>query len=310
MIQTLHTSFPSQKDGLEIHLLKTLSQDQKPKAILQIAHGMSEHKERYLPFMEFMASQGIISVINDQRGHGESVFKKEDLGYMYGAGADGILEDLHTINQKLHQEYPGLPLILFGHSMGSLAVRAYDAKYDDTIDMLIVCGSPSKNSLGADIGTITAKVGKRLKGEKHRSKTLTTMALGGYARKFIDESPVAWISTDKEVQKEYENSDLCGFMFTYDGFQCLFDLMKRAYDVKNWQCRNPELPVLFISGSEDPCMVDVRHFSSALHDMRLAGYKEVEGKIYPGMRHEILNEPDHKTVYNDICAFIKKHGIL
>ena len=220
---------------------------------------MSEYKERYIPFMEYMAERKYISVIHDHRGHGKSVRSKEDLGYMYGGGADAMLQDIHTVNCLIKDHFPGIPLILFGHSMGSLAVRAYAAHHDSCMDMLIVCGS--------------------------------------------------WICSDPQVVQDYSDSEYCGFTFTDDAYLALFDLMKRAYDVKHWKCTKPEMPVLFISGAEDPCMGNVRQFAKSVRAMRCAGYRDVRGKLYPGMRHEILNEKDREKVYHDIFTYICKKGL-
>ena len=98
------------------------------------------------------------------------------------------------------------------------------------------------------------------------------------------------VELGKAAAQEYSDSELCGFTFTDDGYLALFELMKRAYDVKHWHCTRPKMPVLFVSGSDDPCMINVRHFAKAVQDMRRAGYVDVKGKLYPGMRHEILND--------------------
>ena len=116
-------------------------------ALLQLSHGMSEYKERYLPFMEFMAEHGVVCVIHDHRGHGKSVKSEQDLGFMYGAGGAGLVEDLFQVTVWAKKEYPDLPFILMGHSMGSLVVRTYAKEHDRELDALIVCGSPSKNYL-------------------------------------------------------------------------------------------------------------------------------------------------------------------
>ena len=124
-------------------------------ALLQLSHGMSEYKERYLPFMEFMAEHGVVCVIHDHRGHGKSVKSEQDLGFMYGAGGAGLVEDLFQVTVWAKKEYPDLPFILMGHSMGSLVVRTYAKEHDRELDALIVCGSPSKNylrPLGAAVG--------------------------------------------------------------------------------------------------------------------------------------------------------------
>ena len=115
MLRTIQYSFPSKADGLEISCLAVvpeLERNEKYRGIIQIVHGMSEYKERYIPFMEYMAERKYISVIHDHRGHGKSVRSKEDLGYMYGGGADAMLQDIHTVNCLIKDHFPGIPLIL------------------------------------------------------------------------------------------------------------------------------------------------------------------------------------------------------
>lgn len=300
--------FESQADGLRISVLAYLP-DQKPcRGIVQLVHGMSEHKERYEPFMEFLGKEGFITIIHDHRGHGKSIRKKEDLGYMYGGGADAMLQDIHTVNRRIREKFPELPLILFGHSMGSLAVRAYAAKHDECIDMLIVCGSPSKNP-ARGFGTALAIAEKRIFGARHKSRLLETLSFGSFAARFPKEHDrEAWICSDQEIRRKYHESELCGFTFTDDAYLALFSLMKNAYDIKNWNCTNPQMPVLFIAGSEDPCIGNVRKFAKAVQTMRCAGYLDVKGKLYQGMRHEILNETNKAQVYHDIIVYLKKKG--
>ena len=107
----------SEADGLDISVLAVVPDETPYRGILQLVHGMSEYKERYLPFMEYMAKRGYVCVIHDHRGHGKSVRAMDDLGYMYGGGADAILKDIEVVNREMHQQLPDLPLILFGHSM-------------------------------------------------------------------------------------------------------------------------------------------------------------------------------------------------
>ena len=102
---------------------------------------------------------------------------------------------------------------------------------------------------------------------------------------------------------------MCGFTFTDDAYLALFELMKRAYDVEHFSCTNPDMPVLFVSGAEDPCLINVRHFAKTVRAMRYAGYKDVKGKLYPGMRHEILNEIGKEQVYHDITVYMRKKGV-
>lgn len=149
-------------DGLKLDLL-VLVPAGTPKGILQIHHGMAEYKERYLPFMGYFAQAGYVTAIHDCRGHGKSVRTKKDLGYMYGGGMDALIEDTAEITRMLKEEWQGVPLILLGHSMGSMVVRCFTKKYDDLLDMLVVCGSPSKNP-GAKVGLAGSCPGKDQRG--------------------------------------------------------------------------------------------------------------------------------------------------
>lgn len=298
----------SEADGLEISVMAVVPEKQPYRGILQLVHGMSEHKERYLPFMEYMAKKGYVCVIHDHRGHGKSIRKKQDLGYMYGGGAKALLKDLEVVNREVRNALPQLPLVLFGHSMGSLAVRAFARDHDDCMDMLIVCGSPSKN--GARVaGEWIARGESAVFGSRHKSRLIEALSFGGNELQFRkDEKCTSWLCSDREAAEAYKDSQLCGFTFSDDGYLTLFELMKRAYDVKNWRCTKPNMPVLFVSGADDPCMRSVRHFAKSVKDMRSAGYRDVKGKLYPGMRHEILNETDRLKVYRDLAFYIRKKG--
>ena len=146
-------------------------------------------------------------------------------------------------------------------------------------------------------------------GMHHKSKLLETMSFGAYALKFKEEkNKNAWICSDPDVYDAYTKSELCGFTFTDDAYIALFDLMKKTYDIHKWKCTKPKMPVLFISGAEDPCLGNVRKFASAVHAMRRAGYLDVKGKLYRGMRHEILNEKGKEKVWHDVVVYMKKKG--
>ena len=135
----------SDQDSLELDCL-LIKPNKEIKAIVEIAHGMNEHKERYIDFMKFLAKNGYASFIHDHRGHGKSIKNINDLGYFYEDNASYVVEDLHQINEYLKNKFKDKKIILFGHSMGSMIVRKYISKYAHTIDGLIVCGSPSKNN--------------------------------------------------------------------------------------------------------------------------------------------------------------------
>lgn len=292
-------------DGLELDMI-VLIPDEEIKGIFQIHHGMSENKERYLPFMEYLAGAGYVAAIHDCRGHGKSVKSQEDLGYMYGGGGTALVEDAHQITMELKERWKDVPLILFGHSMGSLVVRMYTKKYDRDIDMLIVCGSPSKNNF-LKVGQWIASVQDRIFGSHHISKVLETASFGAFAKPFAQEkSRFAWCCSDPEVVRQYEESPFCGFTFTVDGYHALFQLMGETYSTEGWTLAHPEIPVLFVGGADDPCIGGARKYARAVQLMRKVGYKNTKGKLYPGMRHEILNEKEQQRVFQDIKKYTEK----
>lgn len=295
----------SKQDGLTLSVLWT-EPEKKVRGVVQISHGMSEHKERYLPFMKFLAGHGYAAVIHDHRGHGGSVREKEDLGYFYNTKEKGIIEDLHQVTRWAKDRFAGLPFYMLGHSMGTLVARNYLKQYDEELDKLVLTGPPSKKP-AVDAGLWLAKVQKKLRGGSYRSKEIQLLAFGPFASRFRKEgSPSAWICSDEKVVEAYDQSPLCGFVFTADGFESLFHLMKSAYSKKGWNVRNQKLPILFLGGEEDPCIGNGRKFVQELQFLKAVGYQKVTGKRYPGMRHEILNEQGKEEVFRNILQYLEK----
>lgn len=291
-------TLPSEHDGLMLSAALVLPEG-KPRALVQFAHGMAEHKERYFKVMEFLAEHGYACVINDHRGHGASVRSKEDLGFFYKDGGRGLVKDLHQVTLWMREKFPGRPLILFGHSMGSLAARAYASKYGRDIDGLILSGSPGLNP-GAKAGLVLTRVLAILRGGQNvRSPLMTKIVEGGFSKRFKGEGPSAWLSANKENVAAFEADPLCGFGFTINGYRALLNLMLAAYDERTAIRRS--LPVHFMSGEDDPCAPNRAGFDAAVENIRARGCASVTSKMYPGLRHEILNE-GVQEVYDDLLA--------
>lgn len=270
-----------------------------PKGIFQIVHGMAEHKERYYPFMEALAAGGYVAVIGDIRGHGASVKGPDDLGFLYDGGWKGMVEDVRVIMDWAVGEYGGLPVTLFGHSMGSMIVRSFAKRYDSRIARLIVCGSPSDNpAKGA--GLALAWLISVLLGPRHRSGLLNAMSFGAYNKPFCSEGDFAWLSRRRANAEDYIADPLCGFCFTANGFRGLLGLMSDCYGAGGWAVANPSLPVHFISGGDDPCRISDKAFAAAADFMRERGYRNVTSRLYDGLRHEILLESEGPDVVKDI----------
>lgn len=298
----------SRQDGLVLSALRAQPETGPIEGAVLLIHGMTEHKERYLPFMEYLAQHGYASVIYDQRGHGKSVRSPADLGYGYENADQAIVEDVHQMVQYTHSLMPELPVHLFGHSMGSLIVRCYLQKYDDEIASLTISGCVGANPL-AGAGLALTRLLKPIRGDRHRSELLTNLAFGSYNKAF---QPVtshnAWICSDPQVVAEYDRHPLCGFTFTLNGYEMLFRLLQRCYQKTGWQVRQPELPIFFISGAEDPCMNGMNGFLDAIQFLQERGYQKVNGTAIAGMRHEVLNEIGKAEVYEKILAHIQVAG--
>lgn len=305
-MKTERISRRSRHDGVDIScLICRPDNDGTPEGIVQIAHGMCEYKERYIPFMDFLCDNGYICVISDHRGHGSSVLKEEDLGYFYSGGAEALVDDLLCVNEMIREIYPDMPLFLFGHSMGSLAVRSFTKRHDDLINGLIVCGSPSRNP-AAGAGRMLTKVIASIKGDRHRPTLIQKIAFEGFNRNFTEEGRNAWLSTDKENVRKYNADPLCTYIFTANGFIGLFDLMQDTYSSEGWKLGRPRMPVHFIAGENDPCIASLKDFDAAVGHMKDIGYTEVTSRVYKGLRHEILNETGKEDVWKDILDTITK----
>lgn len=275
------------------------------KGVVQIVHGMCEYKERYEGFIDYLTQNGYIVFAHDHRGHGGSVTANENLGYFGDKKGEAIVDDAALVTDEIRRLYPGLSVTLFGHSMGSLVVRAYIQKYEEKIDKLIVCGSPSKNSL-AGFGLMLNGVISAFRGKKYRSRLMANASTGGGDDKFPGEGKNAWLTRDKTVVEKYNADEKCNFVFSCNGFSNLLHLVKNAYKKKKYPAKHSDLPIFFMAGADDPVIGSEKKWLEAQQFLRDVGYKNVTGKSYPKMRHEILNELGKKEVYADALAFIEK----
>lgn len=292
----------SEMDGLKLHVLLMVPEG-KLQGIVQICHGMAEHKERYEPFMKKLNDFGFACVIHDHRGHGKSIRDPKDLGYFYDTEGKMIVEDAHQITLWMKKQYPELPFYLFGHSMGSLVVRCYLKNYDKDLDALVVCGSPSENP-AAGAGIFLAKSACILR-ERQPGRFFHKLAFGGYQKRLkTGESENAWISYKEDNVRAYDEHPLDGFMFTNNGFLNLFHLMQQTYSKKGWHIEHPSLPILFIAGADDSCIGSKKQYAAAMTFLKKRGYCHVQGTLFLNRRHEILNEDGVEKVYRVILDFL------
>lgn len=292
----------SEQDGLALAGIAVCPTHVVPCGVLQIAHGMIEHKMRYLPFMQWMAEQGYACVIHDHRGHGESVESPEGLGYFGENGGDALVRDLYQVTGWAKRRFGRTPYFLLGHSMGSLAARVYVRHYSRALDGLILCGSPSRQ-----VGCETAErlLGRFTRDEHRRNAAMERAFEKFFEHPYRDENlPYSWICSDPAVVAQHNEDPLCTYALTINGYRSLLWLMHEAYDVPRGSAACPELPVRFLSGAEDVCLGNRRRFADAVRQMHLVGYQNVSARLFQGMRHEILLETGHLRVYQEILRFL------
>ncbi len=276
------------------------------KGIVQFAHGMAEHKERYFGFMEYLAEAGYASIINDHRGHGGSVKSPEDLGYFYDETATYIVKDVHQLTKYIKERIPGVPVYLFGHSMGSIVAREYLKWYDRDIDKLILCGAPGRNPV-AGLAKILIKLQTKKYGDRYRSPLMYNLSIGGYAKAVPNaKTECDWLSVNAENVDNYIKDPLCGFKFTLNGYKNLIGLLAAIFEEKDWLAANKYIPIHFIAGSEDPVIGKESEWLNSQNFLIKSGYHRVTCKLYKGLRHEILLEESKEEVYKDILEFLEK----
>ena len=212
-------SLDASADGLKLACLQSVPDagSSAPRGVIQLVHGMCEHKERYIALMEFLSENGLICVIHDNRGHGASVKSPDDLGYMYDGGWQAMVEDVRVVNDWIRAQYPDLKIILYGHSMGSMIVRSFLKRYDDRIAGLIVSGCPVDNPAKGAGKALAAFFG-RTKGWHYRPDLLQQMSFGAYSKPFAADGPMAWVCSNPEILKSYREDPLCQYVFTANGF--------------------------------------------------------------------------------------------
>ncbi len=279
----------------------------EPKAVLQIVHGIAEFVERYDNFARYMNSKGYIVVAEDHMGHGKSIGENGVLGYFHGGWFTGVA-DTYKLMRDTMSEFPALPYILFGHSMGSFMTRTILCDHPDSgIAAAIICGTGWQPAfaLPAVIKFVEGLCKKT--GEKTPSDKLQQLIFGSYNKKITSpRTKNDWLTRDNAIVDEYTAHPLCGFT---PACGLLRDMMKGICHVErsdNLAKMQKQLPVFFIAGSEDPVGPYGKGVEKAAKAFKKAGMNNVSLKLYPGCRHEILNELNKQEVYDDICAWLTK----
>ena len=305
-----YVKIPSSRPGATLNVLLCLPEG-RPRAVLQMTHGMVEYIGRYEQLACWLADRGVAAVGHDHLGHGGSVVCREEYGYF--GRPDGnrlLLDDIHRVTRwaKALPELEGLPWFLLGHSMGSFYARQYLCEYGGELQGAILMGTGWQPRAAARAGRALCHLLAAFHGWRYRSKLVDSMAFGGYNRSFRPaRTSKDWLNRDEKEVDRYLSEERCSFRFTLNGYDSLFTALERLCD-KELLARAPkDLPVLFLSGDDDPVGDRGRGVQKAAQSLRDAGMRRVEVKLYPGARHELLVELNRQEVFADIGSFIQNH---
>ena len=298
----------SDYDQLELHVMM-MEPKGEIRGIVQICHGMAEHKERYEPFMKELCAHGYAAVIHDHRGHGKSVKRQKDLGYFYDETGEAIVEDVHQISLWIKERYPGIPLHLFGHSMGSMIARDYAAKYGSELAGLTICGTCGAFRGAAETAAKLSEAIAQGKGEE--SDPAFSAELMGWMCEYCGDIKIGneWICSDIYVQQDHADDPFDAFTKPTSN-RSLYDFtqMMEVINGLEWAKKVPaSLPIYNIAGDLDPVGEYGEGVYAVTNWLRATGHN-VKTKLYSGYRHEIHNYNDIKDeVEAGIIAFMNEN---
>lgn len=280
--------------------------EREARGFFHVVHGMTEHMERYEKFMREMAEEGWICFGYDHLGHGKTVSSPQELGFIaHKDGWDLLARDVWIFSDMVRKTYgtEDLPYCLMGHSMGSFVVRLSAERYVSP-DRLIVMGTGGANP-AAGVGLALIAVIRLLYGERHISKLIYRLAFGGYNKRFgggSTDDPSPWLTSDEDIRRRYYADPFCTFKFSVSAMGDLIRLMKYSNRRAWFETVSADLPILLVSGQEDPVGNYGKGVLQVERRLKQAG-KNVRCILYPRARHEILNEFTYEKVKEDILRF-------
>lgn len=282
------------------------------RCIVQIVHGMAEYIERYEEFAEFLTERGFVVVGEDHMGHGKSVGTDGRFGYFCEQDpATVLVRDVHRLKKATAERYPNVPYVMVGHSMGSFITRNYMFRYGTGIDGAVILGTGMQSKAVLVLSRMVAAVQGMIFGPEKKGRLLDKLAFGSYNRRIGNPgTPFDWLSRDEERVRQYLDDPLCGFVFTINGFQTLFELISRLYHPENLERIPKKLPVFLASGDADPVGDYGKGVRKAYISLRAVGLEDIKVKLYEGGRHELLNETNRQDVMQDIHTWIEKKILL
>ena len=292
----------------KIHCYKWLPEEGAPRAVVQLAHGIAEYVWRYDEFACYLADNGFAVFGNDHLGHGGTCVTSEDYCYFTdNAGWFHVVEDMHRLHELANEEYPLVPYILMGHSMGSFLARTYLINYPGELSGCILSGTGQKSLELCNLGILLAGAESLRLGKRGRSPLVNKLIFGGNNIRIKPiRSEYDWLTRDDEVVDRYNADSKCGGMPTNGIVIDMLEGLKYIAKRSNLKKMDFSTPVFFFSGAEDPVGNFGKGVKQAAASFGQAGCTDVTLKLYPGSRHEILNEINKDEVYSDVLEWLEK----
>ncbi len=281
--------------------------DGEVRGIVQIAHGIAEHVERYDDFARFLAENGFVVFANDHLGHGKSINDESELGFFAETGGwEMAVEDMRKLHDIAAAQFPELPYFLFGHSMGSFLARTYIIYFRSGLNGVILSGTGQQPKALVVGGKLLGKLEMNKKGAKYKSEKLNNLAFGKYNDGFDTPRTISdWLSRDEAEVDKYIADPLCGYIPSAGLFHDMMCGIEFISKPRNVQRMKKDLPVYFMSGDADPVGENGKGVLRAYKSFLAAGMKDVAMKLYHEGRHEMLNELNKEEVYKDILNWIE-----
>jgi alpha-beta hydrolase superfamily lysophospholipase len=292
-------------DGIDVFVNRWLPGGD-PKAVVQISHGLAEHSTRYARFAQRLTDHGYAVYASDHRGHGKTsgdrgLFAERD-------GWQSVIDDLHAVTRRAKEEQPGLPVFLLGHSMGSFLARGYAAQHGEELAGLVLTGTAGGAGALGRVGVAVAATQARLRGHAHPSGLMNTLTFGQYNAAF---KPVRtdfdWLSRDPDEVDKYVSDPDCGFVLTAGGFVDMLRGLAEVNTDRGMSQVPKDLPVHLASGDQDPVGAQGKGVRQVADQLRRVGVHDVTMTLWPGARHEILNETNRDEVETEIVEWLDAH---
>jgi alpha-beta hydrolase superfamily lysophospholipase len=274
----------------------------RPRAIVQIAHGLAEHSARYARLAGALNTAGYAVYASDHRGHGPSA-PAADLGHFADEkGWEKVVGDLWTFNRVIVSEEPGARIVFLGHSLGSFLGRQFVADHSEALAGAAFSGSNGAPPPIAALGRLIARAERLRLGKRGKSKLLNQMWFGDYNKPFKPaRTDFDWLSRDTAEVDAYVADPLCGFPFTNQLAIDILDALPGLSAPKIFARIRKYMPIYVFSGERDPVGANIQGLIDML---RGTGFTRLTTRIYPGARHETLNELNRDEVTRDLVAWL------